>query len=78
MTDQNAIIDKLIDVMKLKNDAALSRALSYPPPVVSKIRHNRLPIGPSFILRAHLVSGMDAKSLMELAGFKHPFHELLK
>lgn len=72
MTDQNIIIDTLIDTMKLKNDAALSRAFGYAPPVISKIRHNRIPVGDSFILRAHLISGISAKKLMQLAGLELP------
>jgi hypothetical protein len=40
----NAFIDLLIDTMTLKNDAALSRVLEVAPPVISKIRHGRLPV----------------------------------
>jgi hypothetical protein len=48
-----AFLDTLIDKLKLKNDAALARALEVAPPVISKIRHRKLPFGDSMILKAH-------------------------
>jgi len=53
----NAVLDLAIERNRLKNDAALARLLEIAPPVVSKLRHDRLPVGPSIIL-----------SLVELAG----------
>jgi len=41
----NRLLDTLIERLRLKNDAALSRALEVAPPVISKIRHGRLPVG---------------------------------
>jgi hypothetical protein len=43
--DPNNLLDTLIKHLHLKNDAALSRALEVAPPVISKIRHRRLPVG---------------------------------
>ncbi len=48
----NRLLDTLIENLRLKNDAALSRALEVAPPVISKIRHGRKP-SDSFILRVH-------------------------
>src|SRR5471032_812695 len=39
----NHLLDILLGKMQLKNDAALSRLLEVAPPVISKIRHHRLP-----------------------------------
>lgn len=36
-----------------KNDAALARFLGVAPPVISKIRHGRLPVGHELMIRAH-------------------------
>lgn len=47
------LFDNLIRMNKLKNDAALARLLKVAPPVVSKIRHGKLPVGPSMILYIH-------------------------
>lgn len=67
-TDSNKLLDFLIKKMKLKNDAQLSRKLSFHPPVISKIRHGRLPIGPVFLLRAHEASDLSVRDLKRLAG----------
>lgn len=52
------LLDKLIEFMALKNDAALARKLGVLPPVISNIRHERLPFGPTMILKAHEESGV--------------------
>jgi hypothetical protein len=51
----------------LKNDAALSRALEVAPPVISKIRHGRLPIGASLLIRAHEISDIAIRELKAIA-----------
>jgi hypothetical protein len=51
----NRLLDTLIENLRLKNDAALSRALEVAPPVISKIRHHRLPVGASLLIRMHEV-----------------------
>ena len=66
--DPNALLDALIDTMGLKNDAALSRALEVAPPVISKIRHRRLPVGASLLIRMHEVSALSIKELRALMG----------
>lgn len=42
---QNDLINKIIKSKGLKNDAGLARLLEVAPPVISKIRRNRLPVG---------------------------------
>src|SRR4051794_6579135 len=62
------LLDSLIERLNLKNDAALSRALEVAPPVISKIRHRRLPVGASMLIRMHEVSDLTIKELRELMG----------
>lgn len=64
----NNLLDALIGKMQLKNDAALSRALEVAPPVISKIRHHRLPVGASLLIRMHDVTGMSIRDLRGLMG----------
>jgi hypothetical protein len=64
----DGLLDKLIELMQLKNDAALSRALEVAPPVISKIRHRRLPVGASLLIRMHEVSGLTIGDLRYLLG----------
>ncbi len=66
--DPNRLLDTLIQHLNLKNDAALSRALEVAPPVISKIRHHRLPVGASLLIRMHEVSELSIKALRRLLG----------
>jgi hypothetical protein len=66
--DPNHLLDSLLERMKLKNDAALSRALEVAPPVISKIRHRRLPVGASLLIRMHEVSDLSIRELRDLMG----------
>jgi len=51
--DPDMLLASLIGRLNLKNDAALSRALEVSPPVISKIRHRRLPVTASLLIRMH-------------------------
>jgi plasmid maintenance system antidote protein VapI len=66
--DPNSLLDALLARLRLKNDAALSRALEVAPPVISKIRHKKLPVGASMLIRMHEVSDMSIRELRELMG----------
>ncbi|MFZ6673793.1 hypothetical protein ACO0K3_07520 [Undibacterium sp. Rencai35W] len=66
--DPNNLLDIIIKQLHLKNDAALSRALEVAPPVISKIRHRRLPVGASLLIRMHEISDLSIKELRGLMG----------
>jgi len=66
--DPDNLLASLIGKLQLKNDAALSRALEVSPPVISKIRHRRLPVTASVLIRMHEVSELSIKELRELMG----------
>lgn len=66
--DPDRLLDALIKKLNLKNDAALSRALAVAPPVISKIRHRRLPVGASILIRMHEESELGIRELRELMG----------
>lgn len=66
--DPNRLLDAIIERMKLKNDAALSRMLEVAPPVISKIRHRRLPIGASMLIRMHETTDLTIRELRDLMG----------
>jgi plasmid maintenance system antidote protein VapI len=76
--DPSALLDYLMSALNLKNDAALARALEVQPPVISKIRHNRLPIGASLLITMHELTGESVKTLRLVMGdrrakFRGPF-----
>ena len=75
--DPNRVLDAIIAKLRLKNDAALSRLLEVAPPVISKIRHNTLPIGATILLRMHEVSEFSISELRELMIKQEAIPELL-
>ena len=66
--DPDQLLASLIGKLNLKNDAALSRALEVSPPVISKIRHRRLPVTASLLIRMHEVSDLSIRDLRYLMG----------
>ncbi|MFC7516410.1 hypothetical protein ACFQUU_15450 [Herbaspirillum sp. GCM10030257] len=66
--DPNRLLDSLIDRLQLKNDAALSRTLEVAPPVISKIRHKRVPVRASLLIRMHEVTNLSIRELRDLMG----------
>lgn len=65
-----AMIDSLIAIMKLDSDAKLARKLRVSPPVISKLRHRRMSIGPALLIRMHDVTGIEIRQLRRLAGIQ--------
>ncbi|WP_295991662.1 hypothetical protein [Rugamonas sp.] len=63
----NALLDKLLQLGDLKNDAALSRDLEVMPPVISKLRSGILRLGASMILRIHDAFDMPIHDIRALA-----------
>lgn len=59
----NKFLDTMRENLRLKNDAALSRTLEVGPPVISKIRHGRLPVGGALLIRMHEVTGLSIADL---------------
>lgn len=68
--DPNSLLDALIEKLSVKNDAALSVVLEVGPPVISKIRHRKLPVGAALLIRMHEVTEMSIKDLRALMGIQ--------
>lgn len=66
--DPDQLLAALLGKLNLKNDAALSRALEVSPPVISKIRHRRLPVTASLLIRMHEVSALSIAELRQMMG----------
>ena len=62
----NKLLDTLIERMQLKNDAELCRVLEVQPPIISKIRHRKLNVGATILLRMHEKSNIPIRELKEL------------
>jgi plasmid maintenance system antidote protein VapI len=70
------LLDALLEKLHLKNDAALARALEVAPPIISKVRHRRLPVGASLLIRMHEVSDLSVSQLRELLGDRRQKYRL--
>ncbi|MDP9109817.1 MAG: hypothetical protein M3N23_12220 [Pseudomonadota bacterium] len=70
------LLDAIIGLKNLKNDAALCRLLGVAPPMISKIRHGRLPIGASLLIRMHEETDLTIKALRELMGDRRQRHRV--
>jgi len=68
--DANYLLDFVIGRAGLKNDAALSRALGVQPPVISKIRHYKLKVGPEMILKIHDATDIPVREIKGIIGLK--------
>ena len=66
--DPDQLLAGLLNKLNLKNDAALSRTLEVSPPVISKIRHRRLPVTASLLIRMHEVSALSIAELRHIMG----------
>lgn len=66
--DPDNLLKTVIGKLHLKNDAALSRALEVAPPMISKIRHRRIPVGASLLIRMHEVTSLSIEDLRSLMG----------
>lgn len=64
----NYLLDVVSEKLEVKNDAALSRVLEIAPPLLSKIRHLRLPVSASLLIRMHEVTELPMRELQDLLG----------
>jgi hypothetical protein len=63
----NPLLDTVKQRMELKTDAELSRVLEVAAPIISKIRHAKLTVGASILLRIHEKSDISIRELKALA-----------
>lgn len=63
-----ALLETIKAEMNLKNDAALARLLKFNPSVISKLRHNTLPVTPLILLRVVEATGWTTKKARAALG----------
>jgi hypothetical protein len=66
--DPNQLLNTFMMRLRLRNDAALSRKLEVDPAIISKVRHRRIPLGASVLIRMHEESGLSIRDLRTLMG----------
>jgi hypothetical protein len=63
----NRLLDHLMAVGGLKNDAAICVALDVMPPVISKIRNGHMKLGPTLLIYMHEALGESIKDMKAMA-----------
>ena len=67
LTDPNYDPERLLNAVReklnLKNDAELCRVLEVEPPIISKVRNKKVPIGALLLIRMHEVSKLSIRDL---------------
>ncbi len=67
------LLDRMLEHFRLKNDAALARALDIAPPRISKIRRGHMRVSPDLLLRMHEAAQIPVAELRSLmVGAQHP------
>lgn len=67
---QSTLLDDILQAVGIKNDAHLSRLVEMSPPVISKLRNGRMPIGPSMLIALNEISGRDIKDMKRHLGMR--------
>jgi plasmid maintenance system antidote protein VapI len=63
----NALIDYLLERFTLGTDAELARLMKLQPPTISKMRHGKMSLTPSFILKVHDTFDIPVKEIKKIA-----------
>ncbi|MET0963181.1 MAG: hypothetical protein ABWY05_10240 [Noviherbaspirillum sp.] len=66
------MLDALMASLKVTTDAALSRKLMVPPPVISKLRNNKIGVSAGLLVRIHDVTGMSINKVRMMLGLPIP------
>ena len=62
------LLNHAMQILGLKNDAALARSLQVAPPVISKIRNGHLKVGDNMFCRINEATDIDIGLLRKIAG----------
>jgi hypothetical protein len=74
-TNPGKLVNALVEMLGLRNDAALSRVLNVSPSLISRLRHKKTKISEGLLLNMQEVSGMSIKELRALMGDFRPDDE---
>lgn len=70
--NHGAMLDILMENLNVTSDAALSRKLMVPPPVISKLRNNKIGFSAGLLVRIHDVTGLSINSVRAMLGLPAP------
>lgn len=67
---QARFIDSILAQANIKNDAELSRCLEMAPPVISKLRNGRMPVGATILIAINEVTGIPVQDMKKQLGYR--------
>jgi hypothetical protein len=70
--DPKPLLATVAEHLNVKNDAELARSLAVSPPIISKIRHRKMVVGASLLIRMHEITKISIKELRALMGDRRP------
>lgn len=70
--DPNPLLAAVSEHLNVKKDVELARALAIAPPIISKIRHRKMVVGPNLLIRMHEITNLSIKELRALMGDHRP------
>jgi plasmid maintenance system antidote protein VapI len=70
--DPDPLLTAISELLNVKSDAQLARALAISPPAISKIRHRKMVVGPNLLIRMHEMTKISIKELRALMGDHRP------
>ena len=62
------LLDALAELLQVKNDRALAKALEVPAPTLSRIRCRRTPVSANMLIRMHETTDLTVADLRYLMG----------
>lgn len=69
-------LDEIKKKISITTDLDLALTLNVEPTIISNIRHRKIPIGASFLIRAHELTNMSFRRLRSLMGdFRKSFFD---
>lgn len=71
------LLDRVKEMMNIKNDAALAVALVVTPGYISRVRKGSVAFGQTAIINIHLLTGIPVRELVDIAAHDAEVRELV-
>lgn len=73
--DPTKLLNYLLELLALKNDAALSKVLNVPTANISRIRNLRRPLNARLLVRIHELTGIPTRELRAIMGDRREYFD---
>ena len=70
MMKSHKLLDHVSDLLKCKNDSALSKTMEISPAAICKMRNGKIPVSASVVICIHEMTGISIVEIKKMAGLK--------